>query len=62
MISYDLPFELEEKIFEIKTNSDNSILKIISYFPLTELEKKFMKLGSLMIEIIISFSNSVKGK
>ena len=42
LISYNLPFELEEKIFEIKTNSDNSILKIISYFPLTELEKEIM--------------------
>ena len=31
--------ELEEKIFEIKTNSDDSILRIVSYFPLTELEK-----------------------
>ena len=36
------PFELEEKIFEIKTNSDNSVLKIVSYFPLTELEKNNM--------------------
>ena len=39
MTSYDFPFELEEKIFEIKTNSDDSILRIVSYFPLTELEK-----------------------
>ena len=39
MTSYDFSFELEEKIFEIKTNSDDSILRIVSYFPLTELEK-----------------------
>ena len=39
MTSYDFPFELEEKIFEIKTNSVDSILRIVSYFPLTELEK-----------------------
>ena len=38
MTSYDIPFELKEKIFEIKT-TDNSVLKIISYFPLTELDK-----------------------
>ena len=39
LTSYDFPFELEEKIFEIKTNSVDSILRIVSYFPLTELEK-----------------------
>ena len=38
MTSYDIAFELKEKIFEIKT-TDNYILKIISYFPLTELEQ-----------------------
>ena len=38
LISYDIPFELKEKIFEIKT-TDNCILKIISYFPLTDLDQ-----------------------
>ena len=38
LTSYDIAFELKEKIFEIKT-SDNSVFKIISYFPLTELEQ-----------------------
>ena len=38
LTSYDIAFELKEKIFEIKT-TDNSVLKIISYFPLTELEQ-----------------------
>ena len=38
LTSYDIPFELKEKIFEIKT-TDNCILKIISYFPLTDLEQ-----------------------
>ena len=38
LTSYDIPFELKEKIFEIKT-IDNSVLKIISYFPLTDLEQ-----------------------
>ena len=36
---YRIDFELKEKIFEIKTDSNNLILKIISYFPLTELEQ-----------------------
>ena len=35
----DIDFELKEKIFEIKTDSNNLILKIISYFPLTELDQ-----------------------
>ena len=37
---FDIPFEIEDKIFEIKLNSDKSIFKIISYFPLSELERK----------------------
>jgi len=36
----DIPSEIEDKIFEIKFNSDKSISKIISYFPLSELERK----------------------
>jgi hypothetical protein len=36
---YRIDFELKEKIFEIKTDSNNLVLKIISYFPLTELER-----------------------
>ena len=35
----DIPSEIEDKIFEIKLNSDKSIFKIISYFPLSELER-----------------------
>ncbi len=37
---FDIPSEIEDKLFEIKHNSDKSILKIISYFPLSELERK----------------------
>ena len=33
-----IPSKIEDKIFEIKYNSDESISKIISYFPLSELE------------------------
>ena len=36
----DIPSEVEDKIFEIKFNSDKSISKIISYFPLSDLERK----------------------
>ena len=35
----DIPYAIKDKIFEIKFNSDKSILKIISYFPLSELER-----------------------
>ena len=40
MKSFDIPSEIEDKIFEIKLNSDNSIFKIISYFPLSEFERQ----------------------
>ena len=40
MKAFDIPSEIEDKLFEIKHNSDKSILKIISYFPLSELERK----------------------
>ena len=39
MKKLNIPSEIEDKIFEIKLNSDNSIFKIISYFPLSELER-----------------------
>ena len=35
----DIPNNVEEKIFEIKLHSDQSVFKIISYFPLSELER-----------------------
>mgnify|MGYP005630420143 FL=1 len=37
----DIPFEIEDKIFEIKFNSDQSVFKIISYFPLSQFECQF---------------------
>ena len=42
MKKLDIPSEIEDKIFEIKLNSDKSISKIISYFPLSELERQTM--------------------
>ena len=49
----DVPLELTDKIFQIKFNSDQSVEKITSYFPLSEKER-------LMINSISgqnSFSN-----
>jgi len=49
----DVPLELTDKIFQIKFNSDQSVEKITSYFPLSENER-------LMINSISgqdSFSN-----
>ena len=37
---FDIPSEIEDKLFEIKLNSDKSVFRIISYFPLSELERK----------------------
>ena len=39
MQDYGIPEHLSDKIFEIKTNDDDSILKLISYFPLLNTEK-----------------------
>ena len=36
----DLPLHLKDKIFEIKYTSDETISKIVSYFPFNELEKQ----------------------
>ena len=36
----DLPLHLKDKIFEIKYGSDESISKIVSYFPFNELERQ----------------------
>ena len=38
MKTLDIPYKIKDKIFEIKYPSDESIFKIISYFPLSELE------------------------
>ena len=38
MKNLDFPPTIEDKFFEIKYYSDGSILKIISYFPLSELD------------------------
>ena len=38
----DIPLEITDKIFQIKFNSEQSIEKITSYFPLTEYECKMI--------------------
>ena len=40
LLPLDLPLHLKDKLFEIKFNSDETVFKIISYFPLNELEKQ----------------------
>tara|TARA_B110001454_G_scaffold55831_1_gene54574 strand:- start:569 stop:841 length:273 start_codon:yes stop_codon:yes gene_type:complete len=35
-----IPDKIKDKIFEIKFHSDGSIFQIISYFPLSKLERK----------------------
>jgi len=35
----NISHELKEKIFDFKTNSDGKIMKIVSYFPLSEDER-----------------------
>ena len=37
---HDLPLHLKDKIFEIKYDSDETISKIVSYFPFNELEQQ----------------------
>ena len=54
MKKLDIPSEIEDKIFEIKLNSDKSISKIISYFPLLELERKII-VSSLNMAIFSEF-------
>tara|TARA_B110000438_G_scaffold99174_1_gene98116 strand:+ start:380 stop:649 length:270 start_codon:yes stop_codon:yes gene_type:complete len=54
---FDIPSKIEEKIFEIKYNSDQSIFKIISYFPLSELERK--TISSLSNQINFSEFHSI---
>ncbi len=38
----NIPNNVEEKIFEIKLHSDQSVFKIISYFPLSETERQII--------------------
>ena len=37
---FDLPMHLKDKIFEIKCDSNETISKIVSYFPFNEIEKQ----------------------
>ena len=38
MKTLDIPYKIKDKIFEIKYPSDESVFKIISYFPLSKSE------------------------
>ena len=39
MTKLSLPPDLEDKIFEIRFESNNTVSKVVSYFPLSETEK-----------------------
>jgi hypothetical protein len=55
--SLNLLIELADKIYEIKLNSDNDFLKIISYFSLSEIEKQFIKNLEDKLKSFNSFSS-----
>ncbi|MGY5143961.1 MAG: hypothetical protein ACW9XH_05715 [Candidatus Nitrosopumilus sp. bin_32a] len=37
---YDFPFRLKDKIFEIRCDSDNAVVMIVSYFPFSKSEQQ----------------------
>lgn len=41
-MNLNLPVNLKDKIYQIKTNSKNDFLKIVSYFPLSDDEKQLI--------------------
>jgi hypothetical protein len=53
----DIPLELTNKIFQIKFNSDQSIEKITSYFPLSEQER--LMINSISDQDAFSNFNSI---
>ena len=53
----DIPLELSDKIFQIKFNPDQSIEKIISYFPLSEQER--LMINSISGQNTFSNFNSI---
>jgi hypothetical protein len=42
MKSLNLPVSIEDKIYQIQTDSNNTVLKIVSYFPLSGDEKQLI--------------------
>lgn len=42
MKTINLPTNLKDKIYQIKTNSQNDFSKIVSYFPLSDDEKQLI--------------------
>ena len=53
----DVPLELTDKIFQIKFNSDQSVEKITSYFPLSENER--LMINSISGQDTFSNFNSI---
>ena len=53
----DIPLKLSDKIFQIKFNSDQTIEKITSYFPLSEQER--LMINSISDQDTFSNFNSI---
>ena len=57
-----LPSYLQDKIFEIKFDSDDTVSKIISYFPLNDLEIKeilFYSPSSIIYHVSLTYLKQV---
>lgn len=58
MNKFNLPENLKEKIYQIKSNSQNNF-KFISYFPLSENEKEIILEDSITVEFHSIFSDHI---
>ena len=52
-----LPLRLQDKIFEIKYNSDDAISRIISYFPFSESEQQ--EIRSILEDAVFNEFHSI---
>ncbi|MGY5150598.1 MAG: hypothetical protein ACW9W3_11125 [Candidatus Nitrosopumilus sp. bin_68KS] len=61
MSKLNISSELEEKIFDLKTNSDGKIMKIVSYFPLSDKDRKeiLISVGDISFDIFSSIFSDV---
>ncbi len=61
MSKLNISSELEEKIFDLKTNSDGKIMQIVSYFPLSDKDRKeiLISVGAISFDIFSSIFSDV---
>jgi len=55
--SLKLPLHLQDKIFEIKYNSDDAISRIISYFPFSDSERQ--EIRSILADTVFNEFHSI---